>query len=383
MNNNNQKQNLNHNPGTNPNQNQNQDYRRFDTAYRAPINQMPGRPANDDELYYRKKGFDLGTILWPFLMVVVYLASNLIVSLVVLFVRLFSDPVLLQEMQNVIDNNQAFMQLLLNLLTEDFVLTAAIYSVLQIIIFVAFLMWRNRREENYVLNERFGGLSLTASIFIALGSLGLSQMWMVFAQFLSEHLNFFENAVNQYGEITVVFSADNEFMLILSVAILVPIAEELLFRGVLLGELRRLMPSWVGVVVVGVLFGIFHGNLIQGVYAAGIGIILGLVYVWTDSIWSSILMHIVFNFFGGALPLILEKHNVLTMDEETLGLIMLVSYIIFMILGLIFFILVFRKRGEEKRVEPMVKKQYIEAGVNPEVQNPNVDPRNQNPGQGY
>lgn len=47
-----------------------------------------------------------------------------------------------------------------------------------------------------------------------------------------------------------------------------------------------------------ILFGIAHGNIVQGIYTFILGIALALVYVCFNSLWGSIILHIIFNFMG-------------------------------------------------------------------------------------
>ena len=50
------------------------------------------------------------------------------------------------------------------------------------------------------------------------------------------------------------------------------------------------------------LFGIMHGNLVQGAYAFALGLILGYVYHKYQSLVIPILFHMSFNIFGQTLP---------------------------------------------------------------------------------
>jgi membrane protease YdiL (CAAX protease family) len=111
-------------------------------------------------------------------------------------------------------------------------------------------------------------------------------------------------------------------IILLSVGILGPIFEEILFRGLVFNELRKVKGLVFSVIVQAILFGVFHMNWLQGIYAFLLGIILGLVYVWTRSIWAPIIAHIVFNtssVFGGFLSLIANIYVVIA-----LGLILTV-----------------------------------------------------------
>lgn len=99
----------------------------------------------------------------------------------------------------------------------------------------------------------------------------------------------------------------------LGVAVLVPIAEELLFRGIITEEIRRVAPDWLAILLGGVIFALVHGNIVQILYVLPLGLLLGAAYIWSNSIWVPILMHVIFNFFGSILGMqIGENETVLT-----------------------------------------------------------------------
>lgn len=88
----------------------------------------------------------------------------------------------------------------------------------------------------------------------------------------------------------------NSFVLtFLTVGILVPMFEELLMRGLVFNELRRNINLKVAIILQALIFGIYHGNMLQFIYASILGLFLGLAYVWTDSLWAPIIIHILFN----------------------------------------------------------------------------------------
>lgn len=57
-----------------------------------------------------------------------------------------------------------------------------------------------------------------------------------------------------------------------------PLAEELVFRVILYGWIRRYTGFWVSALISSLAFGMYHGNLIQGAYAFAIGMILARGY---------------------------------------------------------------------------------------------------------
>lgn len=82
---------------------------------------------------------------------------------------------------------------------------------------------------------------------------------------------------------------------ILCYEIVAPISEELVFRQVIYKRLRGISPVWVAVMISALLFGLYHGNLVQGIYAFIMGCLLALVYEWTGSFVAPVLFHMIAN----------------------------------------------------------------------------------------
>lgn len=86
-------------------------------------------------------------------------------------------------------------------------------------------------------------------------------------------------------------------VLILLTVICAPIFEELFFRKILIdktasfGELPAILLS-------GLMFGLFHGNLTQFPYAFAIGIFFGFIYIRTGNISYTMILHAMINCVG-------------------------------------------------------------------------------------
>lgn len=77
--------------------------------------------------------------------------------------------------------------------------------------------------------------------------------------------------------------------------ILIPIVEELIFRGLLFKTLRKWIPFVFSMVISAVLFGLYHGNLVQFVYATICGLMLAYLCERFQSVIVPICAHIVMN----------------------------------------------------------------------------------------
>ena len=89
----------------------------------------------------------------------------------------------------------------------------------------------------------------------------------------------------------------------LAAVILAPLGEELVFRGVAFHYARKAVEGmrrpgtafWIANCIQALLFGIYHMNLIQGIYAFVIGLVLGYLFQRYGSLIPGVLAHLVFN----------------------------------------------------------------------------------------
>lgn len=94
-----------------------------------------------------------------------------------------------------------------------------------------------------------------------------------------------------YEETAVLIDRSWLWIKLLGVGVLVPIAEELVFRAMLFHRLRDRYSFWLAAVIASAAFAVFHGNIVQGVYAAGSGVILAYGYEQCQSLLAPLLLH--------------------------------------------------------------------------------------------
>ncbi len=74
--------------------------------------------------------------------------------------------------------------------------------------------------------------------------------------------------------------------------LLVPIVEELIFRGLCYPRMRTIFSAWPAALISSLLFAIYHGNLIQMIYAFPMALILAWIYEKGKSLIYPISFHI-------------------------------------------------------------------------------------------
>lgn len=126
----------------------------------------------------------------------------------------------------------------------------------------------------------------------------------------------------------------------LYVGLVAPICEEVLFRGVLMKELKPLGKNFA-IVTSAMVFGLFHDDVVQGTFAFLFGLILGFVAMEYSLVWS-IALHIFNNaILSGAIDTLAGNY----LDDN--------AYLIFSlslsVIGVIGSIIIFVIYGKEMR----------------------------------
>ena len=94
-----------------------------------------------------------------------------------------------------------------------------------------------------------------------------------------------------------------QVLFFISLAVIPPLVEELIFRGVILHSLRRFGDGFA-IVGSAFLFGMLHGNLIQLPFAFLCGLVLAFAVVKTGNLWVSIAIHSLNNGLSAAITLL-------------------------------------------------------------------------------
>lgn len=121
-------------------------------------------------------------------------------------------------------------------------------------------------------------------------------------------------------------------VVLLGACILGPVCEELLFRGLLAGRLARYGQK-PAALVSALLFGLYHANVSQFFYAFALGLLLAYAYFYTGSLKAPILLHMLFNFYGSAVVLLLPESGILPVLYLTSWPVLTVAGVILLVRG--------------------------------------------------
>lgn len=180
-------------------------------------------------------------------------------------------------------------------------LTMIALAISAVVLFV-FLWFGRRINENFLLN-RISTAQVVAGVTIGFGMLGIVNLYMIAVTYLADKVPAIAASYLQYtdavsdSDVTILFE---RVLMFISVSLIIPVMEEILFRGIIMSEFLSAMGAVPAIILSAIIFGLFHGQPIQIGYAIVCGVILGCVYFFSKSLILPIIVHSVFNFFGSA-----------------------------------------------------------------------------------
>ncbi len=198
------------------------------------------------------------------------------------------------------------------LVLQEYPRIAVFYSLALVPLYAIILILRRAHDPNAVWTRRPTWTDIWPALTIIVGTLGVTNLIFALLTELSKSNPQVEAMMSDYMEQSGAFEPSIGYgWLILGITILAPLGEELLFRGIIQGELRRVLPEWLAVIIQAVLFALFHMQPVQIIYVLLPALMLGTLYALTRSIWVPILMHIAFNFLGSVLPSLIGSDETL------------------------------------------------------------------------
>jgi membrane protease YdiL (CAAX protease family) len=87
-------------------------------------------------------------------------------------------------------------------------------------------------------------------------------------------------------------------LIFLSVAVIAPVVEELLMRGLLFGRVRAVLPFWPTAVLISLLFGAIHLQLNVAIDTFILSMFMCMARERTEAVYTPIIMHVIKNSIG-------------------------------------------------------------------------------------
>lgn len=115
----------------------------------------------------------------------------------------------------------------------------------------------------------------------------------------------------EYQEIAEEMFNNNGIVIqLVVIGILAPVSEELIFRGLIFRRSRDYVGFMWAAVCSGLFFGIYHGNLTQGIFAFFMGMLFAAIYEHFGTLWAPIVAHMANNIFATLENNLLDKIDV-------------------------------------------------------------------------
>lgn len=199
-------------------------------------------------------------------------------------------------------------QQVLNQYTENALYLLLAASVICIPVFA--LLFRGDRKKEQTVKERETSITAWSVLVVMAVALCVSLNALIGFSGLDKFSQ-------KYQQVAETLYSGGVLLELLTVGILGPVCEELIFRGLMFQRLCGYVKPVIAVVVSALMFGVYHGNIVQGVYAFVLGTVMALCYLRFQTLWAPIVIHVVANITSVCITEIsiigeaLEKTNVL------------------------------------------------------------------------
>lgn len=211
-----------------------------------------------------------------------------------------------------------------------------IYAIIAVFVMVFWYRSFKKKEERILITgsdvretfqnarDSFRGYSPFVVLGILMASTGLQVAMQYLAQgislrfpkWLSLYTELVENARMRDNYITNI--------IFIIFALLVPVAEEIAFRGLSYGYLRRNSSFWVTNITQALFFALFQLNPMQALISFVAGLLFGYVYGKCSNIFVPILMHIIYAISS----IITSTINSMQLDARIYFAVLLVSFLV-------------------------------------------------------
>lgn len=136
----------------------------------------------------------------------------------------------------------------------------------------------------------------------------------------------FPNFFKSYSVMITSVTKSPSILRFISIVFLAPIAEELCFRKVTLEYAKLSIGTIPAIILESLLFAVYHGNIIQGVYAFIAGILLSGLMLHFKSVIPGIFLHIMINFSAYIFPSAVISTKNGAIITGTISLIVLILF---------------------------------------------------------
>ena len=195
--------------------------------------------------------------------------------------KLYYDVEWCDKLFNLIENGDMFSMEYMKLVCQAIM---PVLIIADIVIMIPIIFYSNKK--NIVLYQK---IETTSTLILVSIGLILNVIVSVVIELLPDSVT-----TSQYDQLTSLVMSDSVLLTLFISGFLAPVIEELIFRfGIC--KVAYKDNAKKAIIVSSVLFGVAHMNLIQSTYAFVLGLFLAYLYIKTDNLWTSTLVHITIN----------------------------------------------------------------------------------------
>ena len=221
---------------------------------------------------------------------------------------------------------------------NDYVLmnTGIIFSISALLSLLVFIRIFSARKINLFaeirMDRRPSGADMRYGLFAGASANFLISIIVMALQ----GLGLFKDAFLEHDtHIEMTFGTGGMLPTLLGLGLIVPIVEEIMFRGIVTYELRQIAPWKAAIIVQGVIFGLYHLVPVQICYTTPLGIYFGYIAYKSGAIWPAAAGHIAMN----TVAILLSTPFIASIFEQSsFSLIFVILSIYMFISSLIYFV---------------------------------------------
>ena len=175
-------------------------------------------------------------------------------------------------------------------------------------------------------------------------------------------INQFKELLEQTYKMLVISNSIPELLFVILVVALIPaFVEELLFRGLVQRSFENGLTPMKGVLLTGIIFGVYHLNPFAFIPLALLGMYLGFLTLRANSVWVSVVAHFLNNAGASlAMYLHLDEDAIVTGDPNAMSFKILAMTFFFF--GILFFgsTYFFIRLTENKSIIQTTERDFVE-----------------------
>lgn len=212
-----------------------------------------------------------------------YMFIQMGVELAVALITIIYENVKMYKTYGMINDAQAVTEKVQQMMEVNASYITVASAVMAVIFFVRMYL----KERNSFLKEN--NKEINTFVMIAFGVM----LSMAAGSILSA-MNI-DNIYGSYEKTSSLLLNGNIVYRLFALGVITPAAEEIIFRGLVFNRVKKQYGSLYGIVVSSVMFGVFHFNLVQGLYAFIIGMAFAYCYELTGDLKVPVYMHMSIN----------------------------------------------------------------------------------------